>query len=267
VLTLRPVKRAAVVFLLFAVASCGAGCSREEARRKAAGNVLFKTGDYDGAIREYRAAIVAAPKDPNSQTLLGNALFEKESWDEAKAAYQAALALDPQARAALQGLAMLHLRQKNNTEARAAFEKMVAANARDSEAHAALGKLYYADKQLDQAEQHLRQALTWAQNDTSSMYTLGLVLAKKKELAQANVVFDRLEAATAGKAYAPYGRAVAAAIAGKTDDALTQLQIALDRGIDDLAQVESDEGLASLKGLPRFTEMMAAARAKQPAKK
>src|SRR5688572_29208423 len=177
---------------MFAVAWCGAGCSREEARRKAAGNVLFKKGDFDGAIREYRAAIAAAPKDPNSQTLLGNALFEKESWDEAKAAYHAALALDPQARAALQGLAMLHLRQKNSAEARAAFEKMVAANARDSEAHAALGKLYYADKQLDQAEQHLRQALTWAQNYTSSMYTLGLVLAKKKDPTQANVVFDRL---------------------------------------------------------------------------
>jgi len=259
-----------LVVALGGVLAAGAGCSPEEARRKAAGNVRFKQGDFEGAIVEYRAAIAKNPKDANAHTLLGNALFEKERYDQAKASYDAALALDPKARAALQGLAMLHLRQQHPAEAKVLFEKLVAINARDSEAQAALGKLLFADKDLDGAERHLRQALVYAQNDSASMYTLGLVLAKKKDPVQAGVVFDRLEAVTPGKPYAPYGRAVAAALsgtAGSVDQGLDQLQRALERGIADLDGVDRDDSLSALRASPRYAPMMAAARARQSPKK
>ena len=78
------------------------GCSPPGARHKAAGNVLFKKGDIDGALAEYQGAVKADPKDANALTLLGNALFEKERYAEARAAWEQALAFDPRARAALQ---------------------------------------------------------------------------------------------------------------------------------------------------------------------
>lgn len=255
-------KRLSVVLIFFLCA-----CSPEEAKRKAAGNVLFRKGDLDGAVREYRAAIVANPKDANGQTLLANALFEQEKWDEARAAYEAALALDGKARAAQQGLAMLHLRQNRPKEARALLEKMVENQPRDSEAQTALGKILYADKDFPGAERHLREALVYAQNDPAALYTLGLVLAKKKEREQANAIFDRLDRVTPGKAYAPYGRAVAAAATGNADEAFKWLAAALDRGIEDPGQVESDESFAALRGMPKFGELIAAARARAPPKK
>jgi tetratricopeptide (TPR) repeat protein len=256
-----------IVCLLGPLVGLLAGCSSEEAKHKAAGNVLFKHGDLDGAAREYRAALSANPNDANAHTLLGNLLFEKEQYPEAASEYQAALAIDPNARAALQGAATVALRQRRPADARAAYERMLANQPHDAEAHVALGKLAFADGDLDGAERHLRDALVTAQNDASALYTLGLVLAKKRDQAQANAIFDRLERVTPGKAYAPYGRAVAAAVQGQTDEALKQLALALDRGVEDLGQVERDESFAELRSTPQFRALLERAHARAPAQK
>jgi tetratricopeptide (TPR) repeat protein len=254
-------------FAVVVIALVVGACSSEGARHKAAGNVFFKANDIDGAVHEYRAAVAAQPNDANAHTLLGNALFEKSAWDESRAEYQKALELDGSARAALQGLASLELRQGHPKEARALYERMVAAQPSDGEAHAALGKLLYAEGDLDGAERHLREALVRAQNDRAALYTLGLVLAKRKDLEQANAIFDRLEALAPDRAYAPYGRALAAAEAGRDDEAFKQLAVALDRGVDDVASVERDPGFARLKGDKRFVDLVAAARGRAPPRK
>jgi tetratricopeptide (TPR) repeat protein len=243
------------------------GCSSEGAKHKAAGNVLFKAGDLEGAVREYRAASTAQPKDANALTLLGNALFEQSKLDEARAQYEAALSLDGNARAALQGLATIELRQNHPEAARKLYERMLAAEPRDGEAHAALGKLLFASNDLDGAERHLRDALVQAQNDRSVLYTLGLVLAKKKEQEQASSIFDRLEQLAPDKAWAPYGRAVAAAAVGRDDEALKQLSVAFQRGIDDADGVERDPSFATLRDKPQFVELIASARTRAPPKK
>jgi tetratricopeptide (TPR) repeat protein len=253
-----------VKILVVALVIVACGCSPEEAKHKAAGNVLFKQGKVAEAEVEYRAAVAANPKDANGHTLLGNALFEQEKYDAAKAEYDAALGFDPKARAALQGLSQIALRRKDVTAARAALERMVSSEPRDSEAQAALGKILYGQGDLDGAERHLRDALVYAQNDPSALYTLGLVLAKKRDQAQANAIFDRLDHVTPGKAYAPYGRAVAAATGGQHDEALKQLAVALDRGIEDVGQVERDESFASLKSDPQFLALLAKARTRAP---
>jgi tetratricopeptide (TPR) repeat protein len=252
---------------LLLLAVCSAACSSDGAKHKAAGNVLFKQGDLDGAIAEYRAALSAAPGDANAHTLYANALFERGSLDEARREYQAALSVDPRARAALQGLSTVALREQKPAESRALLERMLANEPRDVEAHAALGKLLYAEGDLDGAERHLREALVYAQNDRSALYTLGLVLAKKRDQEQANAIFDRLDSLTPGKAYSPYGRAVAAATVGHDDEALKWLAVALDRGIDDLGQVEADQSFGALRASPRFAALVAAARTRAPPRK
>jgi tetratricopeptide (TPR) repeat protein len=165
---------------------------------------------------------------------------------------------------------MVSLRQHKDAEARETFERMLKAEPRDPEAHVAIGKIAFAQGDLDGAESHLRQALAIAQNDPAALYTLGLVFAKKRDQEQANAVFDRLEEAAPGKAYAPYGRAVAAALVGKSDDALKQLAVALERGIEDLGQVEKDESFAAIRAsdrAPKLAELIAAARVRAPPKK
>ncbi len=262
----RPPSLCAFALLLVATVTFSA-CRTEEAKHKAAGNVLFKQGKLEQAIKEYRASLALDSKDPNAHTLLGDALFEQQKYDEARAEFQAALKQDPKARAALRDLAMLDLRVKREPEAKALLARMIAAEPRDAEAHAALGKILYAEGDLDGAERHLREALTQAQNDPAALYSLGLVLAKKRDQVQANAIFDRLDRAAPGKAYAPYGRAVAAAISGHDDDALKWLAVALDRGIDDLGEVERDPSFAALRASPKFQSLLAAAKLRAPPKK
>jgi tetratricopeptide (TPR) repeat protein len=251
-------------FVLAAILSVGAAaCSSEGARHKAAGNVHFKQGRLDAAVAEYRAAVAAGARDANAHTLLGNALYERAEYVEAEREYTAALGLDAHARAAAQGLATVYLRQHRTDEARRQLEAL-AGDPHDAEANGALGKLLFATGDLDGAERHLRDALVYAQNDAGALYTLGLVLAKRKDQEQANAIFDRLERVAPGKAWSPYGRALAAAAVGRDDDALKWLSVALDRGIEDLGEVERDEGFGALRSSPPFIALVTAARTRAP---
>lgn len=255
----------AVVALVVALSATG--CVRDEARRKAAGNVLFHNGDLEGAAREYRAVIAAAPNDANGYTLLGNVLFEQGRLDEAKRIYTEALAKDRKAREARRGLATIALRQGDVGSARGWFEALVNSDPTDAEARSALGKLLLGQGDLDGAEKHLRAALAIANNETGSMYCLGLVLAKKKQRAQAFEVFDRLEAVTPGQPFAPYGRAVASLLDGDKESALKWLEMALQRGIEDLDGVTNDPSFAALASEPRFLSLVAEARTRAGPKK
>jgi Flp pilus assembly protein TadD len=253
--------RASRIVLLVAGALL-AGCVGEEAKHKAAGNVLFHNGDLAGAVREYRAAITAAPSDGNGYTLLGNALFEQGKIDEAKGAYSDGLARDAKAREARRGLATIALRQGRRDEARKLFGQLADEAPNDPEAQTALGKLLLAQGDLDGAEQHLRAALAAANNDTGALYCLGLTLARKKQRAEALEVLDRLEKLTPAQPYAAYGRAAVAASSGDRDGALDLLGKALDRGIGDLDAVDGDTAFAELRADPRFVALIAKARAR-----
>jgi tetratricopeptide (TPR) repeat protein len=243
------------------------GCVGEEAKHKAAGNILFHNGDLPGAEKEYRAALAAAPNDANSHTLLGNALFEEGKLDDAQKSYADALARDGKAREARRGLATVALRKNDPKSAREQLETLIKEMPTDGEAQAALGKLLLSQNDLDGAEEHLQYALKSVLNDPGSLYCLGIVLARKKQRAQALDMFDRLEVVTPGQPYAPYGRAAVAAQSGETDEALGWMKKALDRGIGDLDGVLTDPALAPIAAEPRLAQLVAEARTRAGPKK
>ena len=61
------------------------------------GDVLFKLGDYDGAMQEYKAALADADTELKSDTFynLGNTLFQLQQLDPAIGAYKNALDAQP----------------------------------------------------------------------------------------------------------------------------------------------------------------------------
>jgi tetratricopeptide (TPR) repeat protein len=159
------------------------------------------------------------------------------------------------------------LRQGDAVGGRGELERLVGDSPGDPEGEAALGKLLLAQGDLDGAEKHLRASLAVASNDPGALYCLGLALAKKKERAEALAVFDRLEVVTPDKSYAPYGRAVAAAVSGDRESALEWLGRALARGVDDLDAVARDPAFLQLASDPRFAALLAEARARAGPKK
>src|SRR5438552_1575839 len=102
-------RRSLPMLSLLSLVLLGSACQRDVAQHKAAGNVYFREGDVEGALREYHAAVRLAPGDANARTLLGNAYYEKGDFAAARTAYGHALDRDPTGRAALQGLATIEI--------------------------------------------------------------------------------------------------------------------------------------------------------------
>lgn len=241
-------------------------CVRPEVEHKARGNVLFRNGDLSGAIREYRAALALAPDDPVAQTLLGNALFEQGRYDAAAVAYQAALARDAGAREAQRGLAVTALRRGRDQEAVAGFTALIKQWPADYEAHAALGKLLLGRGDLEGAARHLGESLRWVGNDSATLYAFAVTRLRQGRVQEAQTLLLRLEEVAPGAPYSAYGRALIAARAGKSDEALLWIGRALERGMDRFDEIARDTDLGSVRGDSRLVGLLESARQRKPAR-
>ncbi|MEQ1571922.1 MAG: hypothetical protein ABMA64_40215, partial [Myxococcota bacterium] len=70
--------------------------------------------------------------------------------------------------------------------------------------------------------------------------------------------FEAVAAATPAGTLAPYNAACCRALAGELDAAFADLQLAVDRGLRDLAATEADADLESLRADPRWPAVVAA---------
>jgi eukaryotic-like serine/threonine-protein kinase len=97
---------------------------------------------------------------------------------------------------------------------------------------------------------------------------LGILYAYQKQYAKAETIFQQsLQAAqrSSNKSLLPsawYDYACAAAVAGHRDQAFEYLHKSEDLGDTDIANIDHDDDLKSLRGDPRFTSLMAQARAR-----
>ena len=87
------------------------------------GEALDEMKDTVGAIREFRAAVKANPKEPNVHFGLGYLLWTKGQYPEAAAEFQAELDNDPQHLQAMLYLADAKMQMNQPDEARPLLEK------------------------------------------------------------------------------------------------------------------------------------------------
>ncbi len=220
-------------------------CIGEEAQHKAAGNIRFRQGDVDGALREYAQAVKQTPSDAEAQVLYGNALFEKERYDQARAAFARAVAIMPEATAAHRGLAKVALRQHRGADAERHLGDVLSHDAHDREALRDLAGLRAERGDLAGAEELLLRAAAAARHDVRTLYPLALVQTRRGETDAALATADALAAAEPERGFADYVDALARALA---------------KGVDDIGQVEADQNLAALRTHPRFRELLSQAR-------
>ena len=104
-----------------------AGPSKEDTAKAEAlqktfdeGVALSKSGDWDGSIAKFNAAIAQAPNCHDCYYNVGYAHTQKQEWDKAEAAYKKATELKPNYSEAWSGLANAYNQQKKLDEALAA---------------------------------------------------------------------------------------------------------------------------------------------------
>jgi tetratricopeptide (TPR) repeat protein len=255
------------------------GCGNEEAKHKAAGNMLFKQKKYAEAKVEFEKAIAVAPKDPNGHILLGNALFELADYPSARAAYEKALALDPKAMEAHRALAILVLRAAKPGD-RGAYDEflvhmqaVIDENPRDRNALRSAGQILsdgadpadqasFMEKQK-KAEAWLREALKLDDSDPKTLFALALVYARKGDIPTALRVVERLSTISTNKTFPPYTEAVVHTIAGDREKALDSVERLLKLDAIDPETLKNEPLLQPLTGEARFQSLVADAVGRQ----
>jgi tetratricopeptide (TPR) repeat protein len=155
----------------------------DQAFRKATNNLILalaKSGKTADALSLARAAVAAAPGDPDRLFTLGLAQAEY-NLDDAADTFRRVLTIAPRHGLARYNLALALKRADRPTEAAAELIELLEIEPRP-EAHYQLGVIYWQQGQLDRAADALRAAIQSRPEYAEAHYTLGAVLKAKGDL-------------------------------------------------------------------------------------
>lgn len=155
------------------------------------GEALDEMKDREGAIREFRAAIVANPKEPNVHFGLGYLLWTKTAYAEAAEQFQAEIANDPTHFLAMLYLADSDVQIGKTAEATPLLEKLVKLDPENAKAHLDLGAVYADRGQKEKAVPEFQAAARLAPEDVNAHWRLARLYKSMGRAAEAKAEFDK----------------------------------------------------------------------------
>ena len=155
------------------------------------GEALDEMKDRDGAIREFRAAIAANPKEPNVHFGLGYLLWTKAAYAEAAEQFQAEIANDPTHFLATLYLADSDVQMGKGEEARPLLEKLVKVDPENAKAHLDLGAVYADQGEKEKAVPEFQAAARLAPQDVNAHWRLARLYKSMGRTAEAKAEFDK----------------------------------------------------------------------------
>ncbi len=155
------------------------------------GETLDAMKDPVGAIREFRSAVKANPKEPNVHFGLGYLLWTKGQFPEAAAEFQAELDNDRQHVQAMLYLADSDIQMNRPDDARPLLEKVVFFDPANAMAHRDLGILYADQDRKQDALAEFQAAIKIAPNDVNAHYRLGRLYHSMGMTSQAKAELDK----------------------------------------------------------------------------
>jgi tetratricopeptide (TPR) repeat protein len=145
------------------------------------GDSLFRQGEYDAAIAQFRKALSLRPDDVRAHRTLADVLWNKNDLDGAVTEYREALRLNPNDGPAHRSLGNLLLNKNDFDGANTEYREALRINSEDGEVHRSLGDVLYNKKDLDGASAQYHEALRIDPKDGSAHRSLGDVLWSKKD--------------------------------------------------------------------------------------
>ena len=155
------------------------------------GEALDEMKDPEGAIREFRAAIAANPKEPNVHFGLGYLLWTKGQYPEAVQEFQSELANDPHHLQAKLYLADAHMKMNQTDEARSLLEEIGKADPNIAMQHLDLGIVFADEDRKPEARIELEMAVKLAPKNVNAHYQLARLYRSMGLTALAKVEFDK----------------------------------------------------------------------------
>jgi Flp pilus assembly protein TadD len=159
----------------------------------ALGHVL-ETAKPEEAIKAFREAAVADPKDPEPHLLAGW-LLEKQKSPAAEQEYQLALAIDPQSPDALAALTNLYMAQHRFADAETLLRKLLVIHPNDASVHFQLGRMLAIAGKNEDAANELAAGLKLDPSDDKAQRDLADLYTESGKYDQAHEIYTRLLAA------------------------------------------------------------------------
>jgi tetratricopeptide (TPR) repeat protein len=146
---------------------------------------LFKQGQLDEALEQYRTAAALHPNGDQEQANLGTALMEKGLYSEAIQHLKAALAINPQLLAAQNSLALAYSRLGDDDQAIAHFRKALQIKPNALGVLMNLGRILQRQGKLDEAIENYRAASRGYPSEVEPLRRLAGILMERKQFSPA----------------------------------------------------------------------------------
>jgi protein O-mannosyl-transferase len=215
-----------------------------------------RTAVWKDSLSLWSDAVVASPASSEAWFNLGETWYQLGRRDEALASYRRALTLDPSHQHALNNSAVILMERGELLPARPLLLQAVVKNPRNVDALLNLGDNYRGSGELAPAEDAYRKALEVRPASPKVLRRLGAVSLQRRDLTAARSFYGRATAAGGPVPDVSYDLACIEALEGHTAAALQHLEDALRQGYADRENLLRDPDLASVRGNPRFKELM-----------
>ena len=140
------------------------------------GDSLFRQGEYDAAIAQFRKALSLRPDDVRAHRTLADVLFNKNDLDGASAEYREALRLNPQDGRAHRNLGDALSRNKDRDGAMAQYREALRIDPADAEAHHGLGNVLLENGEPPAAVKEYQEVVRLKPSDAEAHDNLGIAL-------------------------------------------------------------------------------------------
>ncbi len=138
---------------------------------------LLKVGDNQGAIQAYQTALRLAPNRDDLYNKLGNVFLEEGDTDQAIASFKMALRISPSSTAYLYSLGQSYLAKGNWEEAQSQFGKIISMAPQEYGGYYGLGQAYYRAGKNEKAIEQFAKVLAAKEDFLYARVDMGYALA------------------------------------------------------------------------------------------
>jgi Tfp pilus assembly protein PilF/dienelactone hydrolase len=206
-------------------------------------------------LAEHLAPTAPEPELPLAQR--GLAYSYGQEWAKAEAAYGALAAKEPGSAILQRLLAWSRQQQGKSAEAVEGFRRAIAMGETGAVVHQQLATALLDAGRAAESVEAFRKAIALGAGGAFVQQNLAFALMRAGRTDEGVAILEGLIADGAAPGPVEYNIGCAFALAGRKDDALERLRRAIDAGYGTRAQFLADDDLASLRGDPRFEELLA----------
>lgn len=224
------------------------------------GNLLLQQGNTNDAISHFLDALVSNPGTPDTYNNLGGAYLMQKEVFRAIENFRKALELDPTNKEAYGNLRNAESIQQLRYEEIAAAEKAKLEETHDTSSitavHLKLAQLYFQNENFEKAVGHYSRVLSEFPTMISVLNNLGASCMYMDNYEEAKTYFMKAIEIKPDDVTAYYNLSCLYARQEKNDEALKSLEMAVNKGFDNLELLRTDVDLLNIRKSPYYQKLL-----------